>query len=156
MKIEWIAGFFEGEGCITLQHDRRKHRIQPRICLVQKDKKILQKIKEELEKVGISGEIYIQRDNRNKNFWWTFVIQDFISIINFIKTILPYCQFRGKKFEKKLKIIENLYQKSDLAKPEELEFIKNNINLSDRKMGQQLHRSKSFACKYKKSLKSSL
>ena len=65
LALEYVAGFFDGEGCITViklkrdtQHSGNKgFGLQTDITIVQKDISLLEKVLETLEFYGIDGKI---------------------------------------------------------------------------------------------------
>jgi len=56
-ELAWAAGFFDGEGCFTNSHDRRRSYVvcRPTACITQKDCQILGKF---ARIVGM-GKIYL-------------------------------------------------------------------------------------------------
>lgn len=81
LSLDYIAGFFDGEGCITIIKYKRdsKHSgnkgygLQTDITLVQKDINILNEIKETLEKFSIHGKI----EKHTTNDVWLLRIRNF-------------------------------------------------------------------------------
>jgi len=85
----YIAGFFDGEGCVVISHSKRRgkwyHRL--RVQVSQKEKEILKFIQ---RKFG--G--YLYNNNANGHYLWHWGIGD-IKAYNFLKQIYPY--LKGKR-----------------------------------------------------------
>lgn len=47
MTIEWLAGFFDGEGCVRLEPHQDGYYLYPRLILTQKDRQILRLVQSE-------------------------------------------------------------------------------------------------------------
>jgi len=63
----WLAGFFEGDGCVACFHDKKgnKNYNALRVCISQKNLYFLKRLKKHLEKYNISGSIMEQKGHKD-------------------------------------------------------------------------------------------
>jgi hypothetical protein len=84
LSKEWLAGFFDGEGCVYLQASFRRNRKLPRfslqVCITQNDQNILEKIKSEY-----GGQVY--KHSGKRCYRWRVVS---VSALKFLEVMLPY------------------------------------------------------------------
>jgi len=94
-QAAYIAGFFDGEGCVSTKSNRNSH---PRITLAQKDRGVLDYI---VEILGY-GEVY--KNSR--------ILIDIMRInskscqTHFIKLVLPYSVVKRSQLEVALKLLD--------------------------------------------------
>lgn len=81
-ELAWIAGFYEGEGCVSLTPNLR-----PRISIVQKDQEPLEWIQSRF-----GGRIYLTGRTRTP----TLVISRRALVKDFLETILPYMRLEKR------------------------------------------------------------
>ena len=79
---QYIAGFFDGEGCVTWVRSRPEYRTMS-VTIVQKKPEILYLIQ---KKYG--GKIYFKKDKSHCAYWRICRV---IDIRNFLSKIKPYC-----------------------------------------------------------------
>jgi intein/homing endonuclease len=96
LKLEYIAGFFDGEGCIVIQKiidtDTRKKRCPSlRVIITNTNLLILKQIEKYFYSLGIEGKITIKRRNpsdiRKPCYQWVLWCN---RAFNFLKIIHPY------------------------------------------------------------------
>jgi len=101
--LNWLAGFFEGEGCILMRISKSKtcnfgYRITPMVSINQCDYEILYKIKDFLETQKIDTNIiYECRSNPNHKDSYSLQIWRRYSVKKFFSLIYPY--LLGKKIK---------------------------------------------------------
>lgn len=109
MNLDYIAGFFDGEGCVTLskhkavdnEHSTYGFYIVPVIIIVQKDKRILESIRDYLNEFEIGSFIKQRKDGCS------------IQVISGAKRCIKFC---------------NLFIGITVCKKEQLELMKNYID----------------------------
>ena len=95
----WLAGFWEGEGSLTKYKNKNVYRIT-----------LTQSIKDDRDvelcfnkiKQRFGGHFYKTaptNKNRQRYILLRYALDQRDDVINFIKTIYPYCQFRKKQIE---------------------------------------------------------
>lgn len=57
MNWDYIAGFFDGEGCIWIKHNKKGHPA-PYVSISQKEEAVLQEIASFLQQQGINARVY--------------------------------------------------------------------------------------------------
>jgi len=119
ISLEYMAGFFDGEGCIKISREKNHSRFtyRLRIGIGQKDRSILIRIKQAYG--GIVVACYDKRYNKTYYEWDTSAQRAF----QILKQIYPYLQL--KKLQAKLAIefqeIVHNYRKN--SRPTEIERI---------------------------------
>lgn len=102
----YIAGFFDGEGCITcvkIKSKKNKNKKQSprlRIQLAQRDPYILLKITKLLKYGRIS-----QKKSSGNYVWY---LNSRLNLTHFIKTVLPYSVIKKKQLEVGIKFLKLL------------------------------------------------
>ena len=100
-SIEWAAGLFEGEGCITNMDNKRGRKV----CKMQMtDLDVLQTFQEVVGMGGIVGPNKIYKEHHKPS--WTWSITGKQDIIKFLSTMLPY--FHNRRAYKALNILDDL------------------------------------------------
>ena len=89
VSLEYLAGFFDGEGCITLCDGKRKYNLK---CICGNT------VKESVElfQERFGGKVYLQDRPFNKPNWkvlWKWVVTDSLADA-FIREILPYLRIK--------------------------------------------------------------
>jgi len=102
----YVAGFFDGEGCITTDEDKRNN--PPTINLItilkNTDLPILTKLKQEY-----GGGISIQKKPKEKEHHkqsWHWIISDRTTLKKFLIRIFPYIQYKKPQIELGLTFIQ--------------------------------------------------
>lgn len=86
MNINWLAGFFDGEGCVTICHSKtRPHAYELHVTISQGNRKILDKIK----KILGYGDVYTKGETIN---WKPCHMYDCRNknAMKFLKRLLPF------------------------------------------------------------------
>ena len=101
MDISYVAGFFDGEGCIILAKPCGSSRgYSLRVSITQKHKETLV----EIQKM-FNGKIYPHSRKKGEGYWsWEAVRKEVA--YNFLKTILPYLQLKRKQAQVGLMFLE--------------------------------------------------
>ena len=90
-QLQWLGGFFCGEGCITMWVDKRDNR--KRICsqagVVNTDKILIEKVEKILRVNGIAPVIYWTKSGRNKPLG-VIKITGNGKLNKFLTMLLPY------------------------------------------------------------------
>jgi hypothetical protein len=132
--LSWIAGFWEGEGSLSIYDPRNKKARTPKVCLTisqsgERGKRVLEEIS---SKFGGIGHIYCSHGgfSRRKPSKWNpvYVLQvaRLKDVLCFIQAILPYMQFRRDEVEPKLRILESLEVQPKIHwTNDEVEYLKN-------------------------------
>jgi hypothetical protein len=108
MNDIWLAGFFDGEGCITSSsvYQKGKYEIFPRvyiqISITQKDRNILEKIQNEY-----GGTIH--KDNKN---CFHLRITGKKNMKNILLSIYPYSICKKEQIELALEFIETMREEN--------------------------------------------
>ena len=87
MNLDWIAGFFDGEGSVSLQIYRSQHRrcgygFTPRIIITQADRRILRQIQSRLRCGGLC---------RRTHGVWQIEIRRSLAVRRFIRLVERRC-----------------------------------------------------------------
>lgn len=95
---EYIAGFFDGEGCVSRLHKNNPHnnqhnRIFWRILIGQKDRNVL----DEIQKFIGYGKVYRIRKSPNLYYCYTIVKQH--EVIDFLKRVSSYVIVKRKQLQ---------------------------------------------------------
>jgi len=100
MKINdaYVAGFFDGEGCIYFRKQRPN---QITVTITQKDKYALERIQHYLG----YGAIYTHHSKRNKTTVYTLRINRRALIEDFLTRMKPYLWVKRKKMTQALEVI---------------------------------------------------
>jgi len=99
----WAAGFWEGEGSII--KDKNKNGFRISLCQSFHDKRNVENIMIML-KDTYGGTIIKQSFNNHYHDILMWRILKGKDVINFIKRIFPYCQFRKKELQNVLNVYE--------------------------------------------------
>ena len=85
MTLDWLVGFYEGEGCCTLIR-RPGELSRIRLTITQKDEEVLYKIKDFLTPLSVRGNVHNQTSASN------FVVQRTTDVFVFLDLIRPKMQ----------------------------------------------------------------
>lgn len=99
MDWSYIAGFFDGEGCVHL-HKRKCRGWRRCLTIGQKDPEPLEVIQEFLYKQGINLRFY--KYSNNGNAFYTLYVSKIRDIEKVIRNILPYLVIKREACEKML------------------------------------------------------
>lgn len=96
--INLLGGLFDTDGCVTKSNN------EPRICLTQSNKEILEQVKILLRKFGITCNIIenkpsVNNNRKDKNSWFILNISGRYNIVNFYKNISFLVTSKQKKLE---------------------------------------------------------
>lgn len=99
----WLAGFWEGEGCISPQY-KSKTRFIIDIAQSITENRDVEAMMEKLKNT-YGGNVYknIIPNYKTQLRWRLFKREE---VINFIKKIIPYCQFRKNELINVLEVME--------------------------------------------------
>jgi hypothetical protein len=104
-KISWqyIAGFFDGEGCISFNHRRGQnpnwYAVQLSMC--QKEKAVLIEIQKFLKENQIKSSLYSRKDKQ----MFSLGVGKTGEIIELVNKLLPFLIVKKEKCKKALKFI---------------------------------------------------
>jgi len=87
MEAAYIAGFFDGEGCVSIARLTDIRRVKPRITIVQKDPTTLRWIQ-----VRLGGNLH-----KRPNGVWVLAFDSAVDIRRFVKATYPYLQLKKGK-----------------------------------------------------------
>jgi len=107
---QYIAGFFDGEGCIT-RKDKKHCSIA--ICVTQTNFEVLDEIKR------FFGFGNIREIKKRKLHWkeaWSYDVQDQFQIKQFLVVIEPYLLVKKEKAQKAIEEISNYQEKIEIRK----------------------------------------
>ncbi len=102
MDYSYIAGFFDGEGCITMAMGSSRHCTNPQVKITQADdigRKVLQEIQTFIhEKDGIKSSLRLAAPPKDGDSYralrkkpiWIFNIHSRESVSRFVKRVFPY------------------------------------------------------------------
>ena len=105
---EWIAGFFEGEGCVCWQEGRKgtKQGMGGRLIIGQKDKRPLQAIYDFLIAEGFSKpQFYLRPARKASGPCWMLSVCVRRDVIRMIEAMLPWL---FQKTDKALMVLDRL------------------------------------------------
>jgi len=101
----WFAGFWEGEGCLSIDHHTTGNPRRVSIFVGQagdKGKKICEEIQSKL-----GGKVRLhQRRKENWKECYVWEINSRDKVIEIVEMMLPYLRFRKDEVEEKLKILK--------------------------------------------------
>lgn len=118
----WLAGFWEGEGCLWFSYSRSRVSFESALNITQKSREPLDYIFRKT-KVGFVRETY--NKGRLYHVWNVRKKKDIIYIV---ERMLPYIIFRYKDLKKKLKLLkerQKIYE-SNLWSFKQEKFIRDN------------------------------
>jgi len=98
----WVAGFWEGEGSLHKQKNGYVVSISQSLDIDRDIKEIMKKLKR-----TYGGNISFVRTKGNYKNQLHWRISKGVDVINFIKRIYPYCQFRRFQLDNFLTYIKN-------------------------------------------------
>lgn len=106
--LSWLAGFWEGEGCLSIANETSRH---PRVCLgIAQSKDRGKKILEEIQKVFNTGHVHANYPKTGKyqsvNPVWSWQVACVRDVIFIADLLLPYMHFRGSEVKDKLERIK--------------------------------------------------
>lgn len=102
LSIDYISGFFDGEGCVTISTHLRKGRnslektpaITPMIIITQKKPLILVKIQESLKELGITSIFWTQKDSCSR-----LRVTGISNILDFCNLMIPFTYCKRSELE---------------------------------------------------------
>jgi hypothetical protein len=100
-SLEWAAGLFEGEGCITT-NGSRTYRC-PRLALTMSDEDVVRRF---AEVVGLPYYIPHKSNTPNRKPCWTWRTAKRVEVIRILSALLPY--FGNRRAYKALTILDQL------------------------------------------------
>jgi len=103
LSREWIAGFFDGEGCITVLVELTKrgyHRNRLHVSLTQKDPTVLYEVKNEF-----GGNVYPKRKNDNSCYHWIICS---LNALPFLLAIQPYAKIKKYQIDLAVRFLETV------------------------------------------------
>jgi len=99
MDLRWLAGFFDGEGCVYLQCDKRKRAVYGlQIMLTQNDESILREVQLEF-----GGTVYLHKGQRC--YRWRITSAPALSFLNAIQ---PYVRIKKEQVDLAIEFIGTL------------------------------------------------
>lgn len=113
LSNSWVAGFFEGEGCISKRKDRGYTVLIAQAFQINRTVKELMKSLKELFK----GKFYIRKSTKINNkpqIQW--IINKRQDVLYFLKCIYPYCQIRKQDIKIAINYLKNHPQNYDIDK----------------------------------------
>jgi len=101
----WLAGFWEGEGCLTRPEGKNGYRIGI-VQAIRKDRTVEYGMKKIHEKFKGQLREFERKPPRRREYirWYLAKRED---VIYFLKAIYPYCQMRKGNIENALEYFEN-------------------------------------------------
>lgn len=119
MNFAYIAGFFDGEGCVHAQPNIQAHRIT--IVQSAPQDAVLHRIKEFLEPLGVKASVrttrhpYVGRNGLRASMT-TLAVCNSASLIVFLSGIMPYLVVKKAKAEQALSNAIEVQKRKDEAK----------------------------------------
>jgi len=106
MDLRWLAGFFDGEGCVYLQCDRRKLAVFGlQITITQNDEPILKEVQSEF-----GGTVYLHKGRRC--YRWRITSAPALS---FLKAIQPYVRIKKEQVDLAIEFIGTLRERNSMG-----------------------------------------
>lgn len=103
-EAAYIAGFFDGEGCICCVKSRNNN-LRLRVTIVQRTSPVLRKI----AKLMNCGKVHKKKtDSSYGNSLFVWYINDQVSLLKFIQVVLPYSIVKKKQLELGLKFLSTV------------------------------------------------
>ena len=103
MDNQWLAGFFDGEGCIYLQCDKRKLAVFGlQVSITQNDEPILKEIQSEF-----GGTVY--RHSGRRCYRWRITSAPALS---FLKAVQPYVRIKKEQVDLAIEFIKTLRKRN--------------------------------------------
>jgi hypothetical protein len=100
IDINWIAGFFDGEGCVSINSGTNgrteKRYVKVSVSIAQKDRDILEKIREQH-----GGKIYEYKSSNSHALFW----QKQCDVKKILEELIPYLIIKKEKAIEALEII---------------------------------------------------
>jgi hypothetical protein len=126
----WLAGFWEGDGCLNVTYSRKRGDLvfcyknerkygpyivkkdvpKIQVVITSTDRAVLEMI---AKRTGL-GKIYQQKNSgkiKSKKPLYAWRIQNIEDVLLFLKKIEPYLQFRSEEVKEKLKKFYDFYAK---------------------------------------------
>jgi len=103
MNWAYIAGFFDGEGCVSRLNKNASH-IYWRIDIVQKDRNVL----DEIQKFIRYGKVFRSTTGIKKTLIYRYGIHKQEQILDFLSNVLPYVVVKKEKVQK---LLENPWKR---------------------------------------------
>ena len=100
-SLEWAAGLFEGEGCITTGGSGKYQ--CPRLALTMSDEDVVRRFS---EVVGLPYYIPYKTNAPNRKPCWTWRTAKRVEVIRILSALLPY--FGNRRAYKALTILDQL------------------------------------------------
>lgn len=120
----WLAGFWEGEGCIGKYKNQNGCYVEIKQAL-HSERNVENCMKKIQENFGGHLHIYNPKNKKHRTITdWR--LDKSYDVIKFIKTIYPYCQFRKKNLEDALIVFE----KQKLKKENMCKSVAKRLNIS--------------------------
>lgn len=134
MNDAWLAGFFDGEGCITTQSVKIKGkydnfpRVNMQIIITQKDRTVLDEIQKEF-----GGKVYSKGDGSKCS---NLKIVGKQKMKTFLLSIYPYSKCKKEQIELALKFIETIREENlgCVAMPRVVHDLRDNIHWELRRL----------------------
>jgi hypothetical protein len=102
MDFRWLAGFFDGEGCVYLQSMTRVNRRLPRYCLqisiTQNDRFILEEIQKEF-----GGQVYLHKGRRCYRWRITGMAS-----LPFLQAVCPYVRIKKDQVDLAIEFVASM------------------------------------------------
>lgn len=139
----WLAGFWEGEGWVSIINRKDRSRKHFVVAVSQCNKSLMEHIKNTL---GV-GHVYLRSESKlSKKDCWTWVVYSVRQVEFVLRLIRPYLRFRSTEVDEVLTEIEKV--KSHVIthsqySPDEVQFIRANyLEKSDKYIGDKLGRGR--------------
>ena len=134
----WLAGFWEGEGSLTMHVDRSgKRSVRPLLTVSQADRRPLDYIYERLKVGNVNLYIkkgtqnYIKEENRvikARKDCWIWEVESKRAVLEILEHMLPHLRFKADKVRHAISVLQDELKKVQWSKwtPSEIAFLKEN------------------------------
>lgn len=113
----YMAGLFDAEGCARIATHKRgdKTYFEPKAYLSNKSRALMQ-----WSVLHFGGNFVRNVNNKAGEDWYIWYLQSFPSVVNFLKTILPYLKYKREQAEVLIEFIEN---RDNLSEDRKFEYL---------------------------------
>jgi hypothetical protein len=116
-KLNYVAGLVDGEGCITIQHPRKKRSFCLKVVIGNTDLSLLESVKKDMR----IGRIHLHKSNKVSNIKHNFKLYNYIvtgpQALLMLRQLLPFLRSRKKEAVLGIKFQENKAKFKSLNRP---------------------------------------
>lgn len=123
MNIQWLAGFFDGEGCVHMRMDTRKRAVYSlQVMLTQNDESILREVQREF-----GGTVYKHSGRR----CWRWRITSAPSLV-FLEAIQPYVRIKKEQVDLAIQFIKTIRKDNLGSTPMDDDICEQRVHINNR------------------------